>query len=59
MSEITVIVGYGSNLENLAKFKEEIEMRLKDKVKKIVYAKGGACICSHTGPDIIAISYSK
>ena len=59
LSEITVIVGYGSNLENLAKFKEEIEMRLKDKVKKIVYAKGGACICSHTGPDIIAISYSK
>ena len=59
LSEITVIVGYGSNLENLAKIKEEIEKRLEDKVKKIVYAKGGACICSHTGPDIIAISYSK
>lgn len=53
------MVGYGSNLENFAKLNEEIEKRLKDKVKKIVYTKGGACICSHTGPDIVAISYSK
>lgn len=59
LSEITVIVGYGSNLESFVKLKEEVEKRLEDKVKKIVYAKGGACICSHTGPDIIAISYSK
>lgn len=59
LGEITVIVGYGSNLESFAKLKEEVEKRLEDKVKKIVYAKGGACICSHTGPDIIAISYSK
>ena len=59
LGEITVIVGYGANLESFAKLKEEVEKRLEDKVKKIVYAKGGACICSHTGPDIIAISYSK
>lgn len=59
LGEITVIVGYGSNLESFVKLKEEVEKRLEDKVKKIVYAKGGACICSHTGPDIIAISYSK
>lgn len=59
LGEITIIVGYGSNLESFAKLKEEVEKRLEDKVKKIVYAKGGACICSHTGPDIIAISYSK
>lgn len=59
LGEITVIVGYGSNLESFAKLKEEVEKRLEDKVKKVVYAKGGACICSHTGPDIIAISYSK
>lgn len=59
LGEITVIVGYGANLESFAKLKEEVEKRLGDKVKKIVYAKGGACICSHTGPDIIAISYSK
>lgn len=59
LGEITIIVGYGSNFESFAKLKEEVEKRLEDKVKKIVYAKGGACICSHTGPDIIAISYSK
>lgn len=59
LSEITLMVGYGSNLENFTKLNEEIEKRLKDKVKKIVYTKGGACICSHTGPDIVAISYSK
>ena len=59
LSEVTLMVGYGSNLELLSKLNEEVEKRLKDKVKKILYVKGGACICSHTGPDIIAISYSK
>ena len=59
LSEVTLMVGYGSNLELLSKLNEEVEKRLKDKVKKILYVKGGACICSHAGPDIIAISYSK
>ena len=35
LSEITVIVGYGSNLENLAKFKEEIENKVTELAKQI------------------------
>ncbi|WP_101772991.1 DegV family protein [Peptostreptococcus faecalis] len=58
-SDVTILIGRGSNEENFLKLKEEVEARLKDKVKKIYSVKGGACVCSHTGPDIIAISFSK
>ncbi len=59
LSELTVTMGHGCNLDDYEKLKKEVESKLKDKVKKIMVTKGGACICSHTGPDIIAISYSK
>ena len=29
------------------------------KAKKVLITRGGACICSHTGPDILAISCSN
>lgn len=59
LSEITLTLGYGCNKEDFSKLKEEVENKLKGKVKKIMITRGGACICSHTGPDIIALSYSK
>lgn len=59
LSELTVTMGHGCNLGDYEKLKKEVEAKLKDKVKKIMVTKGGVCICSHTGPDIIAISYSK
>lgn len=59
LSSTTVTIGYGCNSEDFQRLKEEVEKRLSDKVKKIMVAKGGACICAHTGPDIIAISFSK
>lgn len=59
LSELTVTMGHGCNLDDYEKLKKEVELKLKNKVKKIMVTKGGVCICSHTGPDIIAISYSK
>lgn len=59
LSDLTVTMGHGCNLDDFEKLKKEVDDKLKDKVKKIMITKGGVCICSHTGPDIIAISYSK
>lgn len=59
LASTVVTIGCGSNLESYKKLKIEVENRLKDKVKKVLVTKGGVCICSHTGPDIIAISFSK
>ncbi len=59
LSNITVTIGHGCNLEDFQKLKKEVEEKLKGKVKNIMVTKGGVCICSHTGPDIIAISFSK
>lgn len=59
LSETTVTIGHACNLEDFEKLKKEVDAKLKDKVKKLMITKGGACICSHTGPDIIAISFSK
>ncbi|MEF9990475.1 MAG: DegV family protein [Romboutsia sp.] len=52
-----ITIGYGDNHSSFEKLKEEVEKRLN--ARKILYARGGSCICSHTGPDILAISSSK
>ena len=59
LEELTVTLGHGCNLDDFQKLKKEVEAKLKGKVKKMMVTKGGVCICSHTGPDIIAVSYSK
>ncbi|MEG0249911.1 MAG: DegV family protein [Peptostreptococcus sp.] len=59
LSNITVTIGHGCNLDDFQKLQKEVEEKLKGKVKNIMITKGGVCICSHTGPDIIAISFSK
>ncbi|HEY9542565.1 DegV family protein [Prevotella sp.] len=59
LADITITIGYGSSIEDFQKLAKEVEDKLKDKVKKVLVTKGGVCICSHTGPDIIAISCSK
>lgn len=53
----TITIGYGSNKEDFEKLKEEIAKRVK--AKKIFITRGGSCICSHTGPEILAISSSN
>lgn len=59
IGEYTVTIGYGCNLEDFEKLKKEAYEKLEGKVKKLMVTKGGVCICSHTGPDIVAISFSK
>lgn len=59
LSKITLTVGHGCNMEDFVKLATEVENKLKDKVKKILISKGGVCVCSHTGPDIIAVSFSR
>ena len=46
-------------MEDFVKLATEVENKLKDKVKKVLISKGGVCVCSHTGPDIIAVSFSR
>lgn len=53
----TITIGYGSNEEDFEKLKEEVSKRIK--AKKVFITRGGSCICSHTGPEILAISSSK
>ncbi|MEG0238403.1 MAG: DegV family protein [Clostridium sp.] len=52
-----VTIGYGDNYHDFEKLEEEVKKRLK--ARRIIYARGGSCICSHTGPDILAISCSR
>lgn len=52
-----ITIGYGSNEADFEKFKEEVYKRIK--AKKIFITRGGSCICSHTGPEILAISSSN
>lgn len=59
LSQLTVTIGHGCNLDDFGKLKKEVEEKLNGKVKKLMVTKGGVCICSHTGPDIVAISFSK
>ncbi|MDD7182305.1 DegV family protein [Peptostreptococcus porci] len=59
LSQLTVTIGHGCNLDDFNKLKKEVEEKLNGKVKRLMVTKGGVCICSHTGPDIVAISFSK
>lgn len=52
-----ITIGYGSNELDFEKLKEEVAKRIK--VKEIFITRGGSCICSHTGPEILAISSSN
>lgn len=52
-----VTLGYGSNEEDFLKLKEEFTKKIK--VKELYITRGGSCICSHTGPEILAISSSN
>lgn len=51
-----ITIGYGSNEEDFKKLQEEVSKRID--AKKIYITRGGSCICSHTGPEILAISSS-
>lgn len=53
----TVIIGCGDNEKDFEGLKKEVEENIK--AKKVYIAQGGACICSHTGPGILAISCSN
>ena len=51
-----VTIGYGSNEVDFKKLQEEVSKRIN--AKKVYITRGGSCICSHTGPEILAISSS-
>ncbi len=52
-----IMIGCGDNERDFESLKNEIESKIK--AKKVYLVEGGACICSHTGPDILAISCSN
>lgn len=52
-----IMIGCGDNERDFESLKNEIESSIK--AKKVYLVEGGACICSHTGPDILAISCSN
>lgn len=52
-----IMIGCGDNEKDFEALKNEIESNIK--AKKVYLVEGGACICSHTGPDILAISCSN
>ncbi|MFR3071504.1 MAG: DegV family protein, partial [Paeniclostridium sp.] len=52
-----VMIGCGANKNEFEILKKEVQEVIK--AKNIYLTRGGACICSHTGPDIIAISCSN
>ena len=53
----TITIGYGSNEVDFERLKEEVTKRIN--AKEIFITRGGSCICSHTGPEILAISSSN
>ncbi|MGX4599225.1 DegV family protein [Faecalimicrobium sp. JNUCC 81] len=57
LEDKNIIIGCGANLGDFETLKKEVEDRIK--CKNIYFTRGGACICSHTGPDILAISCSN
>ncbi|MGL5328235.1 MAG: DegV family protein [Peptostreptococcaceae bacterium] len=57
LEDKNIIIGCGSNYNDFNELKKEVEKKLK--VKSVYVTNGGACICSHTGPEIIAISCSN
>lgn len=56
LEDKNITIGCGDNEKDLLMLKKEIE---NIKAKNIFIAQGGACICSHTGPGILAISCSN
>ncbi len=56
LEDKNIIIGYGDNFEDFEKLRLEVESKIK--CKKLYITRGGAAICSHTGPDIYAISCS-
>lgn len=52
-----IMIGCGDNERDFKELKKEVEENIK--AKKVYLVEGGACICSHTGPDILAISCSN
>lgn len=56
LSDKIVTIGYGDNFKDFENLEKEVQKRIK--AKKVFITRGGACICSHTGPDILAISCS-
>ena len=57
LEDKNLIIGYGCNENDFYELKKEVEEKIK--AKSIYITRGGACICSHTGPEILAISCSK
>ena len=51
-----VTIGCGANYDEMKGLEEEVRKRIK--ARKVMFTRGGVCICSHTGPDIIALSSS-
>ena len=56
LEDKNIIIGCGDTLDDFERLKEEVNAKIK--CKKLYFTRGGACICSHTGPDIFAISCS-
>lgn len=57
LEDKNIIIGYGDNEDDFSSLRKEVEEQIK--AKSIYITRGGACICSHTGPDILAISCSE
>lgn len=56
LEDKVLTIGYGSNEVDFKKLQEEVSKKIK--AKKLYITRGGSCICSHTGPEILAISSS-
>lgn len=56
LEDKNITIGCGDNERDFETLKKEVENL---KAKNIFITQGGACICSHTGPDILAISCSN
>ncbi|MCC0783280.1 DegV family protein [Clostridioides sp. ES-S-0108-01] len=52
-----VTIGCGDNLHDCEILKDEVNKRIK--ARRLLFTRGGVSICSHTGPDILAISCSN
>ncbi|WP_315165811.1 DegV family protein [Metaclostridioides mangenotii] len=50
-------IGCGDNIEDIDKLEEEVKKRIN--CRRLLFTRGGVAICSHTGPDILAISCSN
>ncbi len=57
LEEKIVTIGCGDNLHDCEILKDEVNKRIK--ARRVLFTRGGVSICSHTGPDILAISCSN